>query len=157
MLLLTSLIARAGARLVATSADDARDLCFELAQCETWVGSLIRHRDSKVSGAFDEVLRTQGIRTIPTPIGSSKAEALTERCVKFFRREALNWLPIPGRHPDRVLAGYACHDNAQRSHHGIELRVPSSPSHTDPATIVPEIGWRDLLGGVIHEYHRGAA
>jgi hypothetical protein len=123
------------------------------------VGSLIRHRDSKVSGAFDEVLRTQGIRTIRTPIGSPnpKAEALAERCVKFSRREALDWLPIPGRHPDRFLAGYAFHDNAQRSHHGIELRVPSSPSHTDPATIVPEFGWRDPLGGVIHEYHRGAA
>jgi hypothetical protein len=35
--------------------------------------------------------------------------------------------------------------------------VPSSPSHIDPVTIVPEIGRRDLLGGLIHEYHVVAA
>jgi hypothetical protein len=35
--------------------------------------------------------------------------------------------------------------------------VPSSPSHIDPVTIVPEIGRRDLLGGLIHEYHAVAA
>jgi transposase InsO family protein len=119
---------------------------------------LIRDRDPKFSGAFDEVLRTEGIRTIRTPIRSPKANALAERCVKTLRHEVLDWTLILGRrHLDRVLASYACHYNAQRPHRGIELRVPSNPSHIDPVTIVPEIRRRDLLGGLIHEYHAVAA
>jgi transposase InsO family protein len=136
----------------------ARNLCFELDQRETPVRFLIRDRDSKFSGAFDEVLRTEGIRTIRTPIRSPKANALAERCVKTLRHEVLDWTLILGRrHLDRVLASYACHYNAQRPHRGIELRVPSHPSHIDPVTIVPEIRRRDLLGGLIHEYHAVAA
>jgi putative transposase len=136
----------------------ARNLCFELDQRETPVRFLIRDRDSKFSGAFDEVLRTEGIRTIRTPIRSPKANALAERCVKTLRHEVLDWTLILGRrHLDRVLASYACHYNAQRPHRGIKLRVPSSPSHIDPVAIVPEIRRRDLLGGLIHEYNAVAA
>jgi putative transposase len=78
--------------------------------------------------------------------------------VKTLRHEVLDWTLILGRrHLDRVLASHACHHNAQRPHRGIELRVPSNPSHIDPVTIVPEIRRRDLLGGLIHEYHTVAA
>ena len=119
---------------------------------------LIRDRDSKFSGAFNEVLRTEEIRTIRTPIRSPKANAFAERTVRTIRAELLDWTLILGRrHLDRVLASYACHYNAERPHRGIELRVPSNPSHIDPVTIVPETRRRDLLGGLIHEYHAVAA
>jgi putative transposase len=46
---------------------------------------LIRDRDSKCSGPFDEVFRSEGIRIVKTPVRAPKAtrsrSALSERCV----------------------------------------------------------------------------
>jgi putative transposase len=78
--------------------------------------------------------------------------------VKTLRNEVLDWTLILGRrHLDRVLAGYACHYNAERPHRGIDLRVPERLSHVDPVKVVPEVKRRDVLGGLIHEYHTVAA
>jgi putative transposase len=119
---------------------------------------LARDRDAKFSGPFDEVFRTEDIRIIRTPIRSPKANAYGERCVKTLRQEVLDWTLIYGRrHLDRVLASYADHYNAERPHRGIELRVPERQSHVDPVGVVPKIKRRDLLGGLIHEYHSAAA
>jgi transposase InsO family protein len=136
----------------------ARNLCFELDGRDEPVRFLIRDRDSKFSGAFDEVLRTEGIRTIRTPIRSPKANAFAERIVRTIRAELLDWTLILGRrHLDRVLASYACHYNCERPHRGIELRVPERLSRVDPVMVVPEVKRRDVLGGLIHEYHAVAA
>jgi putative transposase len=49
------------------------------------VRSLIRDRDSKYSGPFDEVFRSEGIRIVKTPVRAPKANAITsassEPCV----------------------------------------------------------------------------
>ncbi len=37
---------------------------------------LIRDRDSKYSGPFDEVFRSEGIRIVKTPVRSPKANAI---------------------------------------------------------------------------------
>ena len=136
----------------------ARNLCFELDERRGGpVRFLIHDRDSKFCGAFDEVLRCEGIRIIRTPIRSPKANAFAERCVKTLRHEILDWTLILGRRRlDRVLRTYADHYNAQRPHRGIELRVPERSSQVDPVSIVPKTERRDLLGGLIHEYHRAA-
>jgi putative transposase len=136
----------------------ARNLCFVMDKRDEPVNFLIRDRDAKFSGPFDEVFRTEGIRVIRTPVRSPKANAYAERCVKTLRCEVLDWTLIYGRrHLDRVLASYADHYNAERPHRGIELRVPERQSHVDPVGVVPKIKRRDLLGGLIHEYHSAAA
>jgi len=136
----------------------ARNLCFKLDERAEPVRFLIHDRDAKFSGPFDEVLRTEGIRVIRTPVRSPKANAFAERAVKTLRHEALDWTLILGRrHLDRVLASYARHYNAERPHRGIELRVPDKQRHVDPVDTVPEIKRRDLLGGLIHEYYPAAA
>jgi transposase InsO family protein len=136
----------------------ARNLCFELDERDELLRFLIHDRDAKFCGPFDEVLRSEGIQIIRTPIRSPRANAFAERAVKTLRHEALDWTLILGRrHLDHVLASYARHYNAERPHRGIALRVPDKQSHVDPVETVPEIKRRDLLGGLIHEYYSVAA
>ena len=119
---------------------------------------LIRDRDSKFSGSFDEVFRTEGIRIILTPIRSPKANAFAERCVKTLRSEVLDWTLILGcKHLDCVLRSYIRHYNAQRPHRGLGLRTPDSRYDLEPVETVRSIERRDLVGGLIHEYHAVAA
>jgi transposase InsO family protein len=136
----------------------ARNLCFELDEREEPLRFLIHDRDAKFCGPFDEVLRSEGMGIIRTPIRSPQANAFAERAVKTLRHEVLDWTLILGhRHLDRVLASYSSHYNAERPHRGIALRVPDKQSHVDPVAIVPEIKRRDRLGGLIHEYYSVAA
>ena len=130
----------------------ARNLRFRLDERAEPLRFLIHDRDAKFGGAFDEVLRTEGIGVIRTPIRSPQANAFAERAVKTLRHEVLDWTLILGRrHLDRVLASYARRYNAERPHCGIELRAPEKQSHVGPVKIVPETKRRDLLGGLIHE------
>ena len=136
----------------------ARNLSFTLDERAEPVRFLIHDRDAKFSGPFDEVLRSEGIRVIRTPVRSPKANAFAERAVKTLRHELLDWTLILGRrHLDRVLASYVRHYNAERPHRGIDLRAPEKHNHVEPVEIVPKIKRRELLGGLIHEYYPVAA
>jgi putative transposase len=72
---------------------------------------LMRDRDRKYSGPFDEVWRSEGIRVVEmTPVRAPKANAIAERFVRTVRSECLDWLLILNRrHLDRVLRIYVKH------------------------------------------------
>jgi putative transposase len=118
---------------------------------------LIRDRDSKYSGPFDEVLRSEQVRIVRTPVRAPKANAIAERFVRTVRSECLDWLLILNRrHLERVLRVYVEHYNAERPHRSLGLRPPRSHS-APPRPTLGEIRRRDKLGGLLHEYHRAAA
>jgi len=118
---------------------------------------LIRDRDSKYSGPFDEVLRSEGIRIVRTPVRAPKANAITERFVRTVRAECLDWLLILNRrHLERVLRVYVDHYNRERPHRALEQRPPE-PAERRARSPAGEIHRRDRIGGLIHEYHRAAA
>jgi putative transposase len=121
------------------------------------MGFLIHDRDSRFCCAFDEVFRSEGITVIETPIRAPQANAYAERFVRTIRAECLDWLLILGRrHLEGVLRAYVAHYNRERPHRALALHPP------EPATPIlrqntGRIERRDLLGGLIHEYHRAAA
>ena len=94
---------------------------------------------------------------IHTPIHAPRANAYAERFVRTIRAECLDWLLIFGRrHLESVLRTSTAHDNRERPHRGLALPTPDS-TNADPRPSSGEIKRRDLLGGLIHEYQRGAA
>ena len=91
---------------------------------------LIRDRDSKYSGPFDEVFRSEGIRIVKTPVRAPKANAIAERFVRTVRAECLDWLLILNRrHLEGVLRAYFDHYNRERPHRALELRPPDLDQH----------------------------
>jgi len=124
---------------------------------EHGVRFLIRDRDSKYSGAFDEVFRSESIRIVKTPVRSPKANAIAERFVRTVRAECLDWLLLLNRrHLERVLRVYVDHYNRERPHRALELRPPEPDAQREEAR-AGDIHRRDRLGGLIHEYYRAAA
>src|SRR6266542_1690706 len=118
---------------------------------------LIHDRDSKFSGAFDEVFRSEGIDVIHTPIRAPRANAYAERFVRTIRAECLDWLLILGRRQlEHTLRIYTTHYNRERPHRGLAL-LPPEPTNADARLSGAKIKRRDKLGGLIHAYHSAAA
>jgi transposase InsO family protein len=133
----------------------ARNLGLDLS--EHGVRFLIRDRDSKYSGPFDETFRSEGIRIVKTPVRAPKANAIAERFVRTVRSECLDWLLILNRrHLERALRVYVDHYNRERPHRALELQPPK-PDKPPGEAPVGDIRRRDRLGGLIHEYYRAAA
>ena len=71
--------------LAANLEDEGRSLRF-----------LVRDRDSKFVGLFDEVIRSVGARIIKTPFRAPKANAFAKRFALTARAECLDWVLIRG-------------------------------------------------------------
>ncbi len=135
-------------------AQQARNLFLHAGEAPRF---LIRDRDSKFAGAFDEVFRTEATTVIQTPIKAPRANAFAERWVRTIRAECLDHMLITSRrHLDRVLAEYVAHYNGGRPHRGLGLDVPE-PQLGETTGRVPRVHRRDVLSGLIHEYEAVAA
>jgi transposase InsO family protein len=111
---------------------------------------LLRDRDAKFCGPFDEVFRAERVRVIRTPIRAPRANAFAERFVRTVRRECLDHVLIYGRrHLERVLQAYLAHYDEERPHRGLGLAVPAG--HRTPqvkGTIRTPVERSDVLGSV---------
>ncbi len=120
---------------------------------------MIHDRDSKFTAAFDEVFRSDGIRTIRTPIRAPRANAFIERWTGTVRRECLDRLLIVNRrHLERVLPIYIRHYNEHRPHRSLDQRPPieEPPPQSEAFAALDRVRRRDVLGGLIHEYKEAA-
>jgi transposase InsO family protein len=132
--------------LVATLEDQGRTFRF-----------LVRDRDAKFVGPFDEVMRSTGARVIKTPVRAPQANAVAERFVRTARTECLDWLLIRSeRHLDRVLREFVRHYNCERPHRGIDLEVPVPHLTAQRCKSTGSVERVDRLGGLIHEYRVAA-
>ena len=94
---------------------------------------------------------------IKCPVKAPRANAFAERWVGTARRECTDHLLISAVATSQVvLRHYVAHYNTERPHRGLQLRLPAPK----PAPVVdgPSVVRRkDVLGGLLHEYHRVAA
>lgn len=72
--------------------------------------------------------------------------------------ECLDWTLIwNGEQLHQVLAEYLRHYNAGRPHRGIDLDVPvPAAARVTTLPTAARVERVDVLGGLIHEYHRAA-
>jgi len=122
------------------------------------VSFLVRDRDAKFSGPFDEVFRTEEVRVIRTPIRAPRANAFAERFIRTVRSECLDHVLVYGRrHLDRVLRVYVSHYTEQRPHRGLDLATPAG-MHVPPTggSRGTQVARKEVLGGLIHEYRWAA-
>jgi putative transposase len=137
----------------------ARNLVMTMGEAMSSRHLLIRDRDTKFTGAFDEIFRTEGVRCMLTPVRSPKANAYAERWVGTVRRECLDWILIfSRRHLEHVLRIYVNHYNSHRPHRALAHRAPNADHQRLPMTYPTDlpVRRRDRLGGLIHEYHLAA-
>jgi hypothetical protein len=135
----------------------ARNLVSDLEDKGRPFQFLVRDRDCKFTAAFDEVFTSGGTRVIKCPVRAPRANAFAERWVGTARRECTDHLLVLGRrHLEVVLHRYVAHYNTERPHRGLQLRLPAPKPA--PAVDGPSVVRRkDVLGGLLHEYHRVAA
>jgi putative transposase len=144
----------------AWAVQQARNLSVVLANRAHPVKFLVRDRDTKFTSSFDEVLRSEDIRIIRTPIRAPRANAFAERFVGTVRRECLDRMLVFGcRQLEHVLTDYVVHYNEHRPHRSLDQRAPLTVG-TSPASIgdpdLARLRRIDKLGGLIYEYELAA-
>ncbi len=118
---------------------------------------LLHDRDAKFSGPFDELVRSEGVRVIKTPVRSPQANAVAERWVRSVRNECLDHVLVFGRrHLEQILRGYVSHYNAERPHRSLALAAPAGKPHQTRGSPRAGIRRREVVGGLIHEYYAAA-
>jgi putative transposase len=138
-------------------AQQARNLLMRLADRQGSFRFLLHDRDSKFSGPFDEVFRSEGMKIIRTPIRAPNANAYAERWVGTLRRECLDRvLTVNRRQLEHVLRVYTAHYNRHRPHRSLSLQPPDENTSAPVGAPARHIRKHELLGGLIHEYEAAA-
>jgi transposase InsO family protein len=136
-------------------AQQARHLAWHLQDGTLPVTILLHDRDAKFPPGFDAVFRSEGLEIVRTPPRCPQANGVAERWIRSARRECLDrLLVLSERHLQRVLTAYVRFYNERRPHQGLEQACPVPLA---PGPCRGLIERRDVLGGILHDYHRSAA
>jgi hypothetical protein len=139
-------------------AQQARNLAMALQEGGWSPRILIHDRDTKFSGPFKEVFRSEGVRVILTPIRAPNANAFCERWVDTVRGRVPGLDPrprpkAPGARPSSLRRALQRGEAAS----GAALQTPTGsrwPAVSDLRAA--DVRRRDVLGGLIHEYQAAA-
>lgn len=133
----------------------ARQMIWKVGGHSTPIRYLLHDRDGKFPEAFDIMFRSVDIEPKLTPARAPNANAIAERWVRSAREECLDKLLIWNEaHLRSVLGEYVSYYNQRRPHQGL---AQDSPLGLEPAPHEGTIRHREILGGIIRDYHRVAA
>jgi hypothetical protein len=140
----------------AWTARQARSLLMDPGERAGSFRFLTRDRDGKFTTAFDEASCDNGTRVVKTPARAPRASSHAERFAGTLRRECLDHVLVLGeRHLRGILAEYARHYDGHRPHQSLRQEPPlREPGHA--VDITARIERRQVLGGLISEYHKAA-
>jgi transposase InsO family protein len=134
----------------------ARNLMLDLGERVQTLRFLIRDRDALFATTFDAVFDAEGLQIVKTPPQAPRANAICERMVGTLRRDLLDRILIVNQaHLRRVLEEYLIHYNGHRPHRALGQRPPNAAASIPPPATGP-IQRRQILAGLISEYHRAA-
>jgi len=115
---------------------------------------LIRDRDKKFSGEFDELFKDSGFYIQRNPFMSPNMNSYAESWVGTIKRECLNHFIVFGERHLRYLIGeYVKHYNENRPHSAMN-NMPLEETELNKEN-TGEIKCQSKLGGIIKHYYRG--
>ncbi|MFI1338540.1 integrase core domain-containing protein [Streptomyces sp. NPDC020845] len=139
----------------------AKNLVMDLEDVGCRARFMIRDRDGKFPGLFDDVLKDAGIEVVPTGIQMPRMNSIMERWVQTCRHELLDRTLIWNQHHLlHALREFEQFYNTHRPHQGIANARPLHPLPTpidDPDKLSHlDIRRHDRLGGILHAYKHAA-
>ena len=120
---------------------------------------LVLDRDTKFTKGFADILESEGVELIRTPVRSPNMNPFAERWVLSIKSECLDHFVVFGEdHLRHIINEYVKHYyNLTRPHQGRDNR-PIRDGDSEPATLpFPEkVECEERLGGLLRHYHRAA-
>src|SRR5438034_1002688 len=116
---------------------------------------LIHDRDTKVTQAFDALLKASGVEPVLLPPRSPNLNAHCERFRRSIKEEALERMVMLGeRTLHHAIHQYLTHYHTERNHQGLDNRLiaPEGAVGCQTGRVVR----RERLGGLLSSYHREA-
>jgi len=94
----------------AWTAEQARNLAMDLKDGDGSFSFLVRDRDAKFTGAFDEIFVSEGLKIVKTPPQTPRANCYAERWIRTTRAECTDRILVyDERHLQSVLGEYTDH------------------------------------------------
>lgn len=104
----------------------ARNLFLRHSDALAGCKALVRDGGSQFTAAFDEMLRSEGIKILKTPVRTPVANAFAERWIGTLRRELLDRTLIWNQvQLERLIVDYIDHYNQHRPHRSLDQHPPS--------------------------------